>query len=96
MLIVSSRRSTNAQMEETTAPAEPTAAALASARLEIILGASASIAVALILCARAICTICAKRSRRLRLPFLSVYCATPPESPREAVADQPAAGTSAV
>jgi len=84
-------------MEETTAPAEPTAAALASARLEIILGASASIAVSLILCARAICTICAKRSsRRLRLPFLSVYCATPPESPREEVADQPAAGTTIV
>ena len=84
-------------MEETTAPAEPTAAALplpqVTARLEIILGASASIAVALILCARAICTICAKRSRRLRLPFLSVYCATPPESPREAVADQTAGTT---
>jgi len=67
-----------------------------STRLGVILAASVSLGISLMVCLRVLCTICAKRSRRLRLGFLSVYCATPPESPREAVADQPAAGTSVV
>jgi len=70
-------------------------------RLGVILAASVSLGISLMVCLRVLCTICAKRSRRLRLPFLSVYCATPPESPRGEVdyldnRDQPAADTSVV
>ena len=77
-------------MEDTTEPP------VDATRLGVILAASVSLGISLMVCLRVLCLQGCKRVRRVRLPFFSANCATPPESPREAVADQPTAGTSVV
>ena len=67
-----------------------------STRLGVILAASVSLGISLMVCLRVLCLQGCKRVRRVRLPFFSANCSSLPDSPREAVADQPAAGTSVV
>ena len=90
MHIVTWRRSTNAQMDTSTEPPAD------STRLGVILAASVSLGISLMVCLRVLCLQGCKRVRRVRLPFFSANCSSLPDSPREAVADQPAAGTSVV
>ena len=64
-------------------------------RLGVILAASVSLGVSLMVCLRVLCLQGCKRVRRVRLPFFSANCSSLPDSPRED-ADQPPAGISAV
>jgi len=65
-------------------------------RLGVILAASVSLGISLMMCLRVLCLQGCKRVRRVRLPFFSANCSSLPDSPREEVADQPTAGTSVV
>jgi len=65
-------------------------------RLGVILAASVSLGISLMVCLRILCLQGCKRVRLVRLPFFSANCSSLPDSPREAVADQPAAGTTLV
>jgi len=65
-------------------------------RLGVILAASVSLGISLMVCLRVGCLQGCKRVRRVRLPFFSANCSSLPDSPREEVADQPAAGITIV
>jgi len=90
MHIASSPRLTNAQMDPTPEPAAD------ATRLGVILAASVSLGISLMVCLRVLCLQGCKRVRRVRLPFFSANCSSLPDSPREEVAYQPAADTTIV